>query len=205
MNTEVLIEQLNQALPQTQCGLCSYEGCRPYAKAIATQGETIDRCPPGGLATLRALAKILQQDPEPLLADFIPRIKPPSRVFINEAECIGCTKCIQVCPVDAIIGSTKQMHTVLAAECTGCELCIAPCPMDCIVREPLIEPSYSPKKARQRHEHRQQRLAQEKRRKTQRHTEAKQEFSLIPSLAERKVAIAEAIARVNQKRKSTTL
>jgi electron transport complex protein RnfB len=127
------IDAIENLLPQTQCGQCGYLGCRPYADAIA-QGEHINRCPPGGDRTIAALATLLHTDTLPL--DSAP---PPPRsiAYIREAECIGCTKCIQACPVDAIVGAAKLMHTVIVAECTGCDLCVEPCPVDCIEMRPL--------------------------------------------------------------------
>ena len=127
MELLTLIEAIDNLLPQTQCGECGHPGCHPYAEAIA-QGEPINRCPPGGDATIATLANFLQRPLLPL--DGI--AKSPTVAFIREAECIGCTKCIDACPVDAILGAAKQMHTVIAAECTGCNLCIEPCPVDCI-------------------------------------------------------------------------
>lgn len=124
-------DDIDALLPQTQCGQCDYAGCRPYAEAIAAGQADINQCPPGGEAGIRALATLLGVPPKALN----PRHgehKPESVVFIREAECIGCTKCIQACPVDAIIGASKLMHTVLADHCTGCNLCIPPCPVDCI-------------------------------------------------------------------------
>lgn len=125
-----LSERINDLLPQTQCGKCDYAGCKPYAEAIA-QGDAINKCPPGGSATIRELAALLHREVVPL--DTTHGIEQQRRVaFIREAECIGCTKCIQACPVDAILGAAKQMHTVIVSECTGCDLCVAPCPVDCI-------------------------------------------------------------------------
>jgi len=120
--------QINDLLPQTQCGQCGYAGCKPYAQAIA-EGDAINKCPPGGAATIAALAELLDVEPLPLdSAD-----ETPLRVaYIREAECIGCTKCIRACPVDAIVGAAKLMHTVIVDECTGCDLCLEPCPVDCI-------------------------------------------------------------------------
>ncbi|WP_416137018.1 RnfABCDGE type electron transport complex subunit B [Halomonas sp. HK25] len=127
MSRHDLIEAIDALLPQTQCGKCGFDGCLPYAEAIAG-GEPINRCPPGGDATLERLAALTGRPVEPLaeLAQL------PLAAVIREAECIGCTKCIQACPVDAILGAAKRMHTVIIDECTGCELCVAPCPVDCI-------------------------------------------------------------------------
>ena len=131
-----IAEQVNALLPQTQCGQCGYPGCKPYAEAIA-KGDKINKCPPGGEATIQALADLLDVEVEPL--DAVEGEKPQMVAFIREAECIGCTKCIQACPVDAIVGAAKQMHTIVAADCTGCELCLAPCPVDCISMQPIAE------------------------------------------------------------------
>lgn len=125
-----LADQVNNMLPQTQCGQCGYPGCRPYAEAIAN-GDNINKCPPGGQETIDALADLLDVEPEPLDAEH--GVEKDARVaYIREDECIGCTKCIQACPVDAILGAAKQMHTVIIDECTGCDLCVEPCPVDCI-------------------------------------------------------------------------
>ncbi|MBD8622245.1 RnfABCDGE type electron transport complex subunit B [Pseudomonas sp. CFBP 13727] len=128
-----LIQRIDALLPQTQCGKCGHAGCKPYAAGIAA-GEPINRCPPGGDSTIVALAQLLQL---PVLAPDPERGTAPAQVaYIREAECIGCTKCIQACPVDAILGAAKLMHSVLADECTGCDLCVAPCPVDCIEMRP---------------------------------------------------------------------
>lgn len=132
MSKTVTATDLDALLPQTQCGLCGYGGCMPYATALIEEQAAINLCPPGGVPTLTALAQTLAVDPTPFLAEMTAKAKPPTTVFIQEAACIGCTKCIQVCPVDAIVGAAKLMHTVLQAECTGCDLCIPACPMDCI-------------------------------------------------------------------------
>jgi electron transport complex protein RnfB len=125
-----LVDRINALLPQTQCGQCGHPGCKPYAEAI-TAGGPINKCPPGGKATIAALADLLGVEAEPL--DATHGIETIRKVAtIREAECIGCTKCIQACPVDAILGSAKHMHTVIVSECTGCDLCVAPCPVDCI-------------------------------------------------------------------------
>lgn len=124
-----LVDKIDAILPQTQCGQCGYPGCKPYAEAIAG-GDKINKCPPGGESTIQALADLLDVEPEPL--DAVEGEVPPRVAYIREAECIGCTKCIQACPVDAIVGAAKQMHTVIVSECTGCDLCVEPCPVDCI-------------------------------------------------------------------------
>jgi len=129
-----LLQRIDALLPQTQCGKCGHPGCKPYAQGIV-DGEPINKCPPGGEETIAALAELLKI---PLLELDISRgPAPPQVAFIREAECIGCTKCIQACPVDAIVGAAKLMHTVLIDECTGCDLCVAPCPVDCIEMHPL--------------------------------------------------------------------
>ena len=126
-----IAEQINNLLPQTQCGQCGYPGCRPYAEAIA-EGEAINRCPPGGETTIAQLADLLDLEVIPLDEEHGEEQAVPLVAYIREAECIGCTKCIQACPVDAILGAAKRMHTVIASECTGCDLCVEPCPVDCI-------------------------------------------------------------------------
>ena len=126
-----IVEQINDILPQTQCGQCGYPGCKPYAEAIAN-GEAINKCPPGGEAGIQALADLLDQEFVPLDEEHGEEDPRPAVAYIREDECIGCTKCIQACPVDAILGAAKQMHTVIASECTGCDLCVEPCPVDCI-------------------------------------------------------------------------
>lgn len=129
-----LIQRIDALLPQTQCGKCGHPGCRPYAEGIA-RGEAINKCPPGGTETIAELAQLLNL--APLELDSTRGEAPAQIAFIREAECIGCTKCIQACPVDAIVGAAKLMHTVIVDECTGCDLCVAPCPVDCIDMLPL--------------------------------------------------------------------
>lgn len=124
-------DKIDAILPQTQCGQCSYPGCRPYAEAIANGEAPINQCPPGGEAVIHALADLLGCDPIPLNAELEAK-KEKTVVIIDEQLCIGCTLCIQACPVDAILGAAKQMHTIIKEECTGCNLCIPPCPVDCI-------------------------------------------------------------------------
>jgi len=131
-----LVEKIDAILPQTQCGQCGFPGCRPYATAIAAGEADINRCPPGGEAGIQKLADLLGKEFKPFGEDTAaPKAK--AVAFIDENTCIGCTLCIQACPVDAIAGAAKQMHTIIAAECTGCELCVAPCPVNCISMVPL--------------------------------------------------------------------
>lgn len=130
-----IVDQINAILPQTQCGQCGHPGCRPYAEAIANEGEAINKCPPGGQAGVQALADLLDVEAIPLDEEHGEE-SVKQVAYIREAECIGCTKCIQACPVDAILGAAKHMHTVIASECTGCDLCVEPCPVDCIEMHP---------------------------------------------------------------------
>ena len=135
VEADPVVDQIDNILPQTQCGQCGYPGCRPYAEAIAN-GDAINKCPPGGQATIERLADLLGVDAKPL--DAAHGAEDVKKVaFIREDECIGCTKCIQACPVDAIVGAAKHMHTVLSSECTGCDLCVEPCPVDCIEMRPV--------------------------------------------------------------------
>ncbi|HCT07974.1 MAG TPA: electron transport complex subunit RsxB [Pseudomonas sp.] len=170
-----LIQRIDALLPQTQCGKCGHPGCKPYAEGIAL-GEAINKCPPGGQETITGLAQLLQV---PVLELDTRRGEAPAQVaYIREAECIGCTKCIQACPVDAIVGAAKLMHTVIADECTGCDLCVVPCPVDCIEMRPatnvlpivgglathaheLHERSLKRDRARRRYEQRAARLQRE--------------------------------------------
>lgn len=126
-----IADQIDALLPQTQCGQCTFPGCRPYAEAIAAGEADINQCPPGGEEGIQQLADLLGVEAIPLNEEN-GEVKPPMVAVIDEAACIGCTKCIQVCPVDAILGAAKAMHTVIEKECTGCELCLPPCPVDCI-------------------------------------------------------------------------
>lgn len=140
----LLIDKINLLLPQTQCGQCGFEGCRPYARAIS-QGQPVNQCPPGGIETIAMLTTLLNEQ--------VVTLNPAHGKFgvfkvavIREDECIGCTKCIKACPVDAILGGPKLMHTVIETECTGCDLCVDPCPVDCIDMIPAIttiKPSWS--------------------------------------------------------------
>jgi H+/Na+-translocating ferredoxin:NAD+ oxidoreductase subunit B len=161
-----LAQRIDALLPQTQCTKCGYDGCRPYAEAIARDEADINQCPPGGEAGVSKLAALLGRAAKPLNpanGDY----RPPQVAFIDEAVCIGCTKCIQACPVDAIVGASKLMHTVIASWCTGCELCIPPCPVDCIALAPVPElPDADLSRAR--HDFRAERLVRDERERAER-------------------------------------
>jgi Na+-translocating ferredoxin:NAD+ oxidoreductase subunit B len=130
-----LADNIDALLPQTQCRRCGFTGCRPYAEALALGETGINRCPPGGLPVMKALAGLLGRRPLPIDPDCGP-VGPPQVAVIEEAACIGCAKCIEACPTDAIVGARKWLHAVLPADCSGCELCIPPCPVDCISLAP---------------------------------------------------------------------
>jgi len=168
------VEQIDALLPQTQCRQCTFDGCRPYAEAIAAGSADINRCPPGGVEGISALARLTGKSFK-LFAIDAPQPKPRALAVIDEDNCIGCTLCIQACPVDAILGAAKLMHTVIVSECTGCDLCIAPCPVDAIHMQPLAEPREHSEeeraRARARHQYRQLRLARERDEKARRHAE----------------------------------
>lgn len=174
-DNDSLIRQIDAILPQTQCGQCGYSGCLPYATAIAEGTADINQCPPGDEEGIRQLAILLHVPYKPINLKYgLP--KPKTIALIDEEHCIGCTFCIQACPVDAIIGAAKCMHTVLAEECTGCERCIAPCPVDCIrmipvalnkVDEDPILKRQAADKARERYQTRLKRLESDRQRKSQ--------------------------------------
>lgn len=196
--SKVTPEQIDDLLPQTQCGLCSYGGCMPYAEAIVFEHAPINLCPPGGVPTLRNLGQLLSQNVTSYIPDMEQKAKPKSLAVIREAECIGCAKCIQACPVDAIIGSAKQMHSVIASDCTGCELCVSPCPVDCIDMIPVIsqqkenEIKEDARLARQRFNARQKRLAHE--------STLKQTLQRDESLQKKQRYVEAAIARAKAKK-----
>lgn len=166
MNPDTLITRIDALLPQTQCGQCGYAGCKPYAQALASQQADINQCPPGGEDGIRALAGLLGRPYLPL-NPVHGVFKPKAVALIDEAACIGCTLCIQACPVDAILGANRLMHTVISSECTGCELCLPPCPVDCIRLEVIQDAARlssqalqkAADQARRRFESRQRRLA----------------------------------------------
>ena len=164
MSPTPLADRIDALLPQTQCTRCGYPACRPYAEAVAAGSADINRCPPGGTTTIAALAALTGRAARPLDVS-CGREGPLALAVIDEATCIGCTLCIDACPVDAIIGAQKRMHTVLASLCTGCELCVPPCPVDCIVLRPAAR-AWMPADAaaaRQRYDARLQRLARHER------------------------------------------
>ena len=136
LESNPIVDAIDALLPQTQCGQCTYPGCRPYAEAIANGEAPINQCPPGGQATIIALADLLDVEVLEPNTEHGEHHDIPLVAFIDEQNCIGCTLCIQACPVDAILGSSRQMHTIIVDECTGCELCLPPCPVDCIYMIP---------------------------------------------------------------------
>ena len=182
----LLADRIDALLPQTQCEQCGYHGCRPYAEAIARGEAQINQCPPGGAAGIEKLAALLNTPVLPLDPAHGTE-KPRTLARIVEADCIGCTKCIQACPVDAIVGAAKLMHTVIADDCTGCELCVPACPVDCIVLLPMpaaqIDPAHADA-AREHFQRRESRLARQ-------HAERERE------LAARKAAVDAATGPVN--------
>ncbi len=170
---DTLIEKIDAVLPQTQCQQCGFLGCKPYAEAIVSGDAEINQCPPGDVEGIQRIADILGVEFKPLNTTHgVP--KPKTIALVDESSCIGCTFCLRSCPVDAIVGAPKQMHTIVTAECTGCELCVAPCPVDCITMIPdtayeRMQPSKvaqakkdAADQARSRHAYRLKRLAQEK-------------------------------------------
>ena len=199
---ETLADRIDALLPQTQCRQCGYDGCKPYAEAIARQQADINQCPPGGEAGIRALASLLGRRPQPLnTAHGLTKGK--AVAVIDEGVCIGCTLCLPACPVDAIMGASKQMHSVLQQECTGCELCLPACPVDCIHMHPVAGRSdaMNPEEAalaRRRHQfkqHRQQ-LETSQTPPTYARPEAAASATRPDAEALKKAAIAAAMARV---------
>ena len=200
----ISVKTIDALLPQTQCGECGYPGCLPYAQALAQGSAPIDRCPPGGAATVEALGALLNIDATPYLTSAMERTRPPALAVIREAECIGCTKCIQACPVDAIIGSGKLMHNILSHECTGCGLCVKPCPVDCI--DIITQPSalYNQDLARQRFNAREVRLLRDEQDKQQTYREKRRLTALTSDQQHDKLAkqdyVLQAMARAQAKK-----
>lgn len=200
-----LATQIDALLPQTQCTRCGYPACRPYAEAIANGEADINRCPPGGQAGVDALAALLGRESKPLDPAFGVEAAPMVAV-IDEGDCIGCTKCIQACPVDAIVGAAKRMHTIITADCTGCELCVAPCPVDCIAmvatasqpleRDEILDRAVP---AKQHFETRNQRLARKNAERSSRREASRLIDAPKPAPISRN-AVLEAIARGKARR-----
>ncbi len=201
----ISIDHIDACLPQTQCTQCGYPSCRAYAEALTRAEADINRCPPGGTPTLQALAHLLNVSLKPLDPGY-GQHRPRTRAVIDEAVCIGCRKCIDACPVDAIVGARKFMHSVLQQACSGCELCLAPCPVDCIDLLPAVItggavwPEYPREETegwRQRHAQRQVRLAQSSTSARPR----KDEANASTAQSHRKAEIQAAVKRVKAKRR----
>ena len=216
MTAATLADHIDALLPQTQCTKCGYAGCRPYAEAIAAGEAPINQCPPGGAAGIARLAALLQRPPLPL--NPANGVEQPLRVaVIDEALCIGCTLCIQACPVDAIVGSSKMMHTVLAEDCTGCDLCLPPCPMDCIAMVPVEPPrawtAADADAARRRFEARRARLVREQEQRDDRlaaravakpDEDDRRDHPAAAAAASKKAAVQAAIERARARRRPAT-
>lgn len=195
--SSALVAKIDAILPQTQCGKCGYGGCMPYAEALAEGAADINQCPPGGADGIRRLAALLKREFKPLNPEFGTE-QPRAVAVIDEKLCIGCTKCIAACPVDAIIGASRQMHTVLTEYCTGCELCLPPCPVDCISMVPAANPIWSRQDAaaaRTRFRYRNFRLSREQREK-----EEKLAQRTPPAHDSKKAAIQAALERAKARR-----
>jgi len=206
------VERVDALLPQTQCTRCGYPSCRAYAEALTAGEADLNRCPPGGTATITALAQALGRAPRPL--DAACGAEGPWVVArIDEAECIGCTLCIHACPVDAILGAGRRMHTVIASECTGCELCLEPCPVDCIALAPMPVPDSGgdflsrwmqerAPLARRRFEARERRLARARRERSERRRRRR---AAMPGRdadrATKRAVIEAAVERARQRRR----
>lgn len=208
MSAESLVNRIDAILPQTQCQRCGYADCYAYAQALASDSAELNQCPPGGDATIAALADLLHRPAKPLNPAH--GIHGPRRAaVIDEARCIGCTRCILVCPVDAILGATKLMHSVIAQECTGCELCIPACPVDCIVMVPAPHESSADQQARaelgrRRHHFRVERLARDRAERSRRQaSQITSGTSIQLQLDTRRAAIRAAVERARAKHKSS--
>ena len=201
-----LAEKIDSVLPQTQCTKCGYPSCRRYADAIAAGEADINQCPPGGEAGIRALASLLGRNAKPL--NPANGVEGPRRVaFVDEARCIGCTLCIQACPVDAIVGAAKLMHTVVTELCSGCDLCVAPCPVDCIEMIPATEhdvwDALRADAARERFERRGARLERERRERAERLARRALKLKSDPGADKKRAIIQAAIERARARRTPT--
>lgn len=194
------VKQIDALLPQTQCGECGYPGCLPYAEALAQGQAPINLCPPGGVETLRALGRLLDVEAEGYVAAMAEKTRLPALAAVREADCIGCTKCIQACPVDAIIGAAKQMHAVIGPDCTGCGLCVPACPVDCIDMLPIPSPAYDPERARQRFHARKTRLLKAQHEQQQLYRQKSQLAVDKADQAAKQQYIQQALARVQRKK-----
>lgn len=192
------VDEINALLPQTQCQLCEFEGCKPYAAAMAKGEAPINRCLPGGITTLQALGQTLHIDPAPYIDEMLKKQKQPQTVRVQEDACIGCTKCIQACPVDAIVGRSKHMHTVIKNECNGCELCIPPCPVDCIEIIPMPEATMASRLA-QAPQFQARFEAREARLQKQKETQQAKKTMANASQSDRQDAIAAMLQRAGRK------
>jgi electron transport complex protein RnfB len=200
---EPLPLRIDALLPQTQCGKCGFDGCLPYAQAIADGRADINRCPPGGAATIDDLAALLGCEPKPLDPRY-GRELPPRVAMIDEESCIGCVKCLRVCPVDAIIGAPKLMHTVIPQQCTGCELCLPPCPVDCISLVPAAPPAGEEERRAAAARARTRFLARQKRLENQRrHAAATAARGRETDLAQKRSFIRDAVKRSQARRRQT--
>lgn len=199
---DTLVDRIDAVLPQTQCEQCGYHGCRPYAEAIARGEARINQCPPGGAAGIEKLAALLQQPALPLNPDHGVE-KPRMLARIVEADCIGCTKCIQACPVDAIVGASRLMHSVLADDCTGCELCVAACPVDCIELVPMPVEQIDEAHADAARSHFQRREARLARDRAERAAELAARKAAVDGATQRN-PVLEALARAKARKQGKT-
>lgn len=199
-------DAIDACLPQTQCTQCGYPRCRDYAEAVAIAAAGINQCPPGGEVTIQALTKLLGVPPRPLNPDYGTH-EPRTHALIDEARCIGCALCLDVCPVDAIVGARRLMHTIVISECTGCALCLPPCPVDCITLEPMSPamnpgpwPEYAHAETRRWRLRTERRLARVKRRPPPAHRQR----PAIPDREQIHAEIQAAVARVKARKKKNS-
>jgi len=198
------VKEVDALLPQTQCGECGFSGCLPYAEALVQGTALINQCPPGGVATLKALGSCLDINPEPWFQEMAANTRAPSVAGIRGAGGIGCTKCIKACPVDAIMGSAKLMHSILSHECTGCGLCVEPCPVDCIEMVEIPQVNYDKERARRQFQQKKARSLREEHAQQQAYREkrllAKDQNQVQDDIKAKQDYIALALARVQAKR-----